>query len=174
MGLERLACVLQGKKTNYEIDIFQPINQAIERELGVKVPESLRLILYAIADHVRAVVFSIADGVIPSNEGRGYVIRKLIRRAMWQAHELTANKKLEYPFLQVVGDEVVQVMHSIRNCRKLTRAFSRLFWARKKDFWKLLKRGFEFWKKRRLILKIKLCPVISYLNFTIPMVSRTS
>ena len=97
MGLERLACVLQGKETNYEIDIFQPINNAIRSLLNIT-PELLEKTsfgkftylsnLYPIADHTRAIVFSIADGVIPSNEGRGYVVRKLIRRALWNGYTL--------------------------------------------------------------------------------------
>ncbi|MFA5159648.1 MAG: alanine--tRNA ligase [Candidatus Omnitrophota bacterium] len=88
MGLERLACVLQGKETNYEIDIFEPINAAVEKFLQLKVPISLKRSLYAISDHVRAVVFALADGITPSNEGRGYVIRKLLRKAIWQAREI--------------------------------------------------------------------------------------
>ena len=89
MGLERLACVLQGKKTNYEIDIFQKINESVEKKfLHAKVPANLLKTLYAISDHVRACVFASADGVIPSNEGRGYVIRKLLRKAIWCSREI--------------------------------------------------------------------------------------
>ncbi len=119
MGLERLSCVLQGKTTNYEIDIFQPINAAIERALGlaersVQGPE--RSHLYAVSDHVRAIVFSMADGVIPSNEGRGYVIRKLIRRALWRAHHILASagggtrQELKGAFLYKIVPVVVSVM----------------------------------------------------------------
>ncbi len=94
MGLERLACVLQSKTSNFEIDIFQPIHQAILKALSIKLSASDIKKIYPISDHLRAVVFSIADGVIPSNEGRGYVIRKLIRRAFWRAYELLdANAK---------------------------------------------------------------------------------
>ncbi len=116
MGLERLACVLQGKPTNYEIDIFQPINAAIERALGLPergVQGQERSHLYAVSDHVRAVVFSMADGVIPSNEGRGYVIRKLIRRALWRAHHILASAgkaELKEAFLFKIVPVVVSVM----------------------------------------------------------------
>lgn len=109
MGLERLACVLQGKKTNFEIDTFQPINQGIERALGLKVSEKNRNHLHAISDHLRATVFALADGVLPSNEGRGYVIRKLIRRALWHARQLKGDH-LEEPFLYSVVSSVVEVM----------------------------------------------------------------
>ena len=110
MGLERLACVLQGKETNYEIDSFQPIHETIEKRLGVKVPEKARRSLYAISDHVRGIVFCIADGALPSNEGRGYVVRKLIRRALWHAHQIHPKQKIEKPFLYEVIPTVVSVM----------------------------------------------------------------
>ena len=83
MGLERLACIIQGKKSNFEIDIFQPVIAELIRKCP-KGKTMERSSLYAIVDHVRAAVISIADGAHPSNEGRGYVIRKLIRRAVWQ------------------------------------------------------------------------------------------
>ena len=111
MGLERLACVLQGKKTNYEIDIFQPINKKIESLLlrGGEIAGPNRVHLYALSDHLRAVTFSMADGVIPSNEGRGYVIRKLIRRALWRSHQIKPMQELE-PFLYAVVPIVASVM----------------------------------------------------------------
>lgn len=109
MGLERLACVLQGKASNFEIDIFVPIHEAILKSLGIKVPQKQ---VYCISDHLRATVFSIADGVVPSNEGRGYVIRKLIRRAVWQAYDLLDRKAQQQmkPFLHKVAPTVIQVM----------------------------------------------------------------
>ncbi|MEI7750649.1 MAG: alanine--tRNA ligase [Candidatus Omnitrophota bacterium] len=110
MGLERLACVLQGKASNFEIDIFLPIHEAILHALGLD-PEKIKTRqLYTISDHLRAAVFSIADGVVPSNEGRGYVIRKLIRRAIWQAHQLMPDQKLAKPFLFKAVSSVVKVM----------------------------------------------------------------
>lgn len=77
MGLERMASVVQDVKTNFEIDIFVPITQKIKEAVGDLAAPDLNLI----ADHLRAVTFAIADGVSPSNEKRGYVVRKLIRRA---------------------------------------------------------------------------------------------
>ncbi|MBI4395418.1 MAG: alanine--tRNA ligase [Candidatus Omnitrophica bacterium] len=114
MGLERLACVLQKKKMNYEIDIFRSINDDVSRSLNLgKNPTPLES-LYAISDHVRAVVFAISDGVIPANEGRGYVIRKLIRRALWRGQELLNSvqiqKRLEKPFLYKTVPTVVEIM----------------------------------------------------------------
>lgn len=79
MGFERLAAVLQGKKNNFETDLFEPIFKALQRQLDAqKFLPSWKPECYIIVDHVRAVVFGIADGVMPSNDGRGYVIKKLI------------------------------------------------------------------------------------------------
>ena len=78
MGLERLVSVIQGKKNNFETDLFAPILSAIEKEIK---SEKLTVSLIQrriVADHIRAIVFAVADGVTPSNEGRGYVIKKLI------------------------------------------------------------------------------------------------
>ena len=110
MGLERLACVLQGKASNFEIDIFPPIHEAILQSLGLDPKTHQTKQLYTISDHLRAVAFSIADGVVPSNEGRGYVIRKLIRRAIWQAHQLMPQQKLIRPFLFKAVSSVIMVM----------------------------------------------------------------
>jgi alanyl-tRNA synthetase len=110
MGLERLACVLQGKASNFEIDIFLPIHEAILQALGLDLKKIQLKQLYTISDHLRAAVFSIADGVVPSNEGRGYVIRKLIRRAIWQGHQLMPGQKLAKPFLFKAVASVVKVM----------------------------------------------------------------
>lgn len=115
MGLERLACVLQGKGSNFEIDIFAPILDAICRCLSLNADQVPRKSLYCIADHLRAAVFSIADGVVPSNEGRGYVIRKLIRRAVWQGYELMDLKNRQQAtkaFLHKAVPAIIQVMEA--------------------------------------------------------------
>src|SRR2546421_7532168 len=86
MGLERIAAVLQGKHSNYEIDLFQELIKAAARETGHSglVNPSLNVI----ADHIRACSFLIVDGVIPGNEGRGYVLRRIIRRAIRHGYKL--------------------------------------------------------------------------------------
>ncbi|MBI2870492.1 MAG: alanine--tRNA ligase [Candidatus Omnitrophica bacterium] len=111
MGLERLACVLQGKKTNFEIDIFEPIVEKVLQGFpkGQRSGED-RMHAHAIADHARAIAFAVAEGVAPSNEGRGYVIRKLIRLCMTHAWYVSGSAR---PFLhQLVIPEVVRVMGS--------------------------------------------------------------
>ena len=86
MGLERLAAVLQHVHSNYEIDLFQDLIRAAVRETGAK--DHLAPSLRVIADHIRACAFLIVDGVIPANEGRGYVLRRIIRRAIRHGYQL--------------------------------------------------------------------------------------
>jgi alanyl-tRNA synthetase len=86
MGLERIAAVLQGVHSNYEIDLFQDLIRAAARETGAKDLKSPSL--NVIADHIRACSFLIVDGVIPGNEGRGYVLRRIIRRAIRHGYKL--------------------------------------------------------------------------------------
>ncbi|PIQ88402.1 MAG: alanine--tRNA ligase [Candidatus Omnitrophica bacterium CG11_big_fil_rev_8_21_14_0_20_42_13] len=104
MGLERIAAVMQGKRTNFEIDIFGPIVKEIMNIAVFSSPNMQEI--YAIADHLRAVVFAICDGVIPSNEDRGYVVRKLIRRAFLNARQY-GNKD---PFLYRIVPKVADIM----------------------------------------------------------------
>jgi len=86
MGLERLAAVLQHVHSNYEIDLFQDLIRAAVRETGAK--DYLNPSLRVIADHIRACAFLVVDGVIPGNEGRGYVLRRIIRRAIRHGYQL--------------------------------------------------------------------------------------
>src|SRR6185437_13413694 len=87
MGLERLAAVLQGVHSNYEIDLFQRLIAAAQKLTGCKDHENKSL--RVIADHIRACAFLIVDGVLPSNEGRGYVLRRIIRRAVRHFYKLS-------------------------------------------------------------------------------------
>src|SRR3954453_18165459 len=90
MGLERLAAVLQGVHSNYEIDLFQDLIRAAVRETHAK--DYLSPSLRVLADHIRACSFLIVDGVIPGNEGRGYVLRRIIRRAIRHGYQLGQTK----------------------------------------------------------------------------------
>lgn len=110
MGLERLACVVQKKRRNFEIDIFQPVIEELEKLLKWNRERGALPGIYAIADYLRAVTFAISDGVIPSNEGRGYVIRKLIRRAVWHVYQSTSREGLKTPSLYRGIPAVVKVM----------------------------------------------------------------
>ncbi len=94
MGLERLSTILQGVHNNYDIDLFKTIIAASEAFTGVKAEGDRAPSHRVIADHLRASSFLIADGVTPSNEGRGYVLRRIMRRAMRHAHMLGASEPL--------------------------------------------------------------------------------
>ena len=106
-GLERLAAVLQGVHENYEIDTFKYLIDQAAKTLGVKhdaegVHHSLRII----ADHIRATTFLIADGVLPSNEGRGYVLRRIMRRAIRQGYRLDVREPFFYKLVKAVVHEM--------------------------------------------------------------------
>ncbi|OAJ57972.1 alanine--tRNA ligase [Paraburkholderia ginsengiterrae] len=104
MGLERIAAVLQHVHSNYEIDLFQALIKAAARETGVS--DLTNNSLKVIADHIRACSFLIVDGVIPGNEGRGYVLRRIVRRAIRHGYKL--GKKGSF-FHRMVADLVAQM-----------------------------------------------------------------
>jgi alanyl-tRNA synthetase len=111
MGLERIACVLQGKLSNYDTDLFTLLIAAAEALTleGTTVPitdEEGRASLRIIADHSRAATFLISDGVIPSNEGRGYVLRKILRRAIRHGQRLGQLKPFMYRMVEAVKKEM--------------------------------------------------------------------
>jgi alanyl-tRNA synthetase len=125
MGLERLAMVSQGKKSIFETDLFAPVVKATEKILDLTgvpwdgpghssassdesdhAPRRVRVMLCVAADHARALSFAISDGAIPSNEGRGYVLRGILRRALLFAHRVGVRE----PFLYRVSGEVVELM----------------------------------------------------------------
>ena len=105
MGLERMAAVMQHVHSNYEIDLFQDLLKAVARETGA--PFSMKEpSLKVIADHIRSCSFLIADGVLPSNEGRGYVLRRIIRRAVRHGYKLGQSK----PFFHKLVADLVKEM----------------------------------------------------------------
>ncbi len=105
IGLERMAAVMQHVHSNYEIDLFQDLLKAVARETGA--PFSMEEpSLKVIADHIRSCSFLIADGVLPSNEGRGYVLRRIIRRAVRHGYKLGQSK----PFFHKLVADLVQEM----------------------------------------------------------------
>lgn len=106
MGLERIASVMQETPTNFETDLFLPIIQKIEEISGIDYDKAVQLkqSFKVIADHVRAVTFAIADGALPSNEGRGYVLRRLIRRSIMHARRLEIDEPFLTKLVPIVGD----------------------------------------------------------------------
>jgi len=108
MGLERIAAVLQGVHDNYDIDLFRTLIQAVEEATGVKAEGAVAASHRVIADHLRAASFLIADGVLPANEGRGYVLRRIMRRAMRHGQLLGANEPLLWRLLPTLTHEMGQ------------------------------------------------------------------
>ena len=104
MGLERMACVLQGVETNFDTDLFMPIIKKTEEISGVKYTEQTGVAFKVIADHVRTVTFAVADGALLSNEGRGYVLRRLLRRAVRYGKNLGIDRAFMYELVPVVAD----------------------------------------------------------------------
>ncbi|NVK65797.1 MAG: alanine--tRNA ligase [Flavobacteriales bacterium] len=109
MGLERLAMALQGKQSNYDTDLFQGLIQHMENISGVTYGknETTDIALRVIADHVRAIAFSIADGQLPSNTGAGYVIRRILRRAVRYGYQTLGLKE---PFLADLSGKLTELM----------------------------------------------------------------
>jgi len=122
MGLERISAVMQGVNSNYDIDLFQSLLQAAQRVTGST--DAASPSLRVIADHIRACSFLITDGVLPANEGRGYVLRRIIRRAIRHGYKLGQSKPFfadlvadldavmgeAYPELRAAGDHVARVL----------------------------------------------------------------
>ncbi len=106
MGFERLVAVLQGKQSNYLTDLFTPLVAKMEELSGRKAEGEDRVSMQVIADHARACTFTVADGAIPSNQDRGYVVRRILRRAARHGHLLG----LEEPFLWKVAEVVIAEM----------------------------------------------------------------
>ncbi|MBO0473507.1 alanine--tRNA ligase [Enterococcus ureasiticus] len=110
MGLERMVSIVQNAPTNFETDLFMPIIHAVEKLSGqVTYGQSPQtdISFKVIADHIRALSFAIGDGALPSNEGRGYVLRRLLRRAVMHGKKLGINEAFLYKLVPVVGEVMV-------------------------------------------------------------------
>ncbi|NQN68775.1 alanine--tRNA ligase [Streptococcus suis] len=104
-GLERLAAIFQGAKTNFETDLFLPIIREVEKISGKTYdPDGDNMSFKVIADHIRALSFAIGDGALPGNEGRGYVLRRLLRRAVMHGRRLGITEPFLYKLVETVGN----------------------------------------------------------------------
>ncbi|MCE5130422.1 alanine--tRNA ligase [Staphylococcus saprophyticus] len=106
MGLERMASLAQNVRTNYETDLFMPIIHEVEKVSGKTYLENdnYDVAFKVIADHIRTIAFAIADGALPANEGRGYVLRRLLRRAVRFSQSLDINEPFMYRLVDIVAD----------------------------------------------------------------------
>ncbi|EJF80949.1 alanine--tRNA ligase [Bartonella doshiae] len=138
MGLERIAAVLQGVHDNYDIDLFRALISASQEITGVEATGDFVASHRVIADHLRSCAFLIADGVLPSNEGRGYVLRRIMRRAMRHAHLLGAKEPLMWRLLPALIREMGQAYPELVRAESLISETLRLEETR---FRKTLERG---------------------------------
>ena len=138
MGLERIAAVLQGTHDNYAIDLFASLIRAIAEQTGVDPTGPQKASHRVIADHLRASSFLIADGVLPSNEGRGYVLRRIMRRAMRHAELLGAREPLMWKLVPTLTREMGQAFPELLRAESLIAETLKLEETR---FRKTLERG---------------------------------
>jgi len=149
-GLERVAAVLQGKHDNYDIDLFVALIRAIAELTGADPQGEQKASLRVIADHLRASSFLIADGVLPSNEGRGYVLRRIMRRAMRHAQLLGASDPLMHRLVWALVREMGQAYPELVRAETLIEETLRLEETR---FRKTLERGLSILDEKSNSLK---------------------
>ncbi|SFU60905.1 alanyl-tRNA synthetase [Methylobacterium sp. 174MFSha1.1] len=138
MGLERMAAILQGVKSNYDTDLFRSLIDAVAHQVG-RAPEGKQTASYrVIADHLRASSFLVADGVLPSNEGRGYVLRRIMRRAMRHAQLLGSRDPMMYRLVPTLVREMGQAYPELARAESLIAETLRLEETR---FRRTLERG---------------------------------
>jgi alanyl-tRNA synthetase len=138
MGLERVAAVMQGVHSNYEIDLFQALLKAAAQILGVK--DTTHASLRVIADHIRSCSFLICDGVMPGNEGRGYVLRRIIRRAVRHGNKLGASQPF---FHRLVATLAEQMGDAYPELVKRQQMVSKALLAEEEQFAKTLDHGMQ-------------------------------
>jgi alanyl-tRNA synthetase len=150
MGLERMACILQGVESVFETDTFRHLIEATASALGQGPKEASIASFRVIADHLRASSFLIADGVLPSNEGRGYVLRRIMRRAMRHAQLLGASEPLMHRLVWALVREMGQAYPDLVRAEKLIEETLRLEETR---FRKTLERGLAILDEKSATLK---------------------
>jgi alanyl-tRNA synthetase len=150
MGLERIAAVLQGKHDNYDIDLFVALIRAIADLTGADPHGPMKGSLRVIADHLRASSFLISDGVLPSNEGRGYVLRRIMRRAMRHGQLLGAKEPLMYRLVWALVREMGQAYPELVRAENLIEETLKLEETR---FRKTLDRGLTILDEKSASLK---------------------
>lgn len=153
MGLERLAMTLQDKTSNYDIDLFQTLIQHMEKVSGKKYGENEQtdIALRVIADHVRAIAFSIADGQLPSNTGAGYVIRRILRRAVRYGYQtLDLQESFLADLSRVLGSVMGDAFHELRTQGEIIEKVIR---EEENSFFKTLEQGLK--RMENLIAQVR-------------------
>jgi alanyl-tRNA synthetase len=144
MGFERIVAVLQGKNSNYDTDVFSPLINEIEKLSNKKYSTELNnpdgIAMRVIADHVRTLSFSIADGALPGNEGRGYVLRRILRRGSRFARNLGFNEPIMFKLVSVLADSMSEVFPELMKNKD---TIQRVIKAEEESFLQTLDRGIE-------------------------------
>ena len=143
MGMERLAAILQGGHSNYDIDLFQNLMKVVAKETGEK--DHNHTSVKVIADHIRSCAFLAADGVVPSNEGRGYVMRRIIRRAIRHGYKLGQNNPF---FHKLVAPLVVEMGEAYPELSKAQAVVERVLLKEEERFAETLEQGMRILEER--------------------------
>lgn len=150
MGLERLAMILQNKKSVYETDIFEPIIKKICEETGKKYEGENVVAMNVIADHTRAITFVGAEGIYPSNEGRGYVIRRILRRALRYAGKIGISEPIVYKVIDSVVESMGDVYPEIVEKKD---AVKKVIKVEEEKYFKNISKGVDYLSN--IIMQIK-------------------
>lgn len=145
MGFERLCAVLQNKKSNYDTDVFTPIINQIELLSDLKYElEEVQISMRVVADHIRTLTFAIADGAVPSNEGRGYVLRRILRRAARYGRKLNLKEPFLFKLVDILVKNMSDVFPEIKHNQS---TIEKIIKAEEISFNATLDRGIELFEK---------------------------
>ena len=165
MGLERIAALLQGTHDNYETDHFKKLIQSTSETLKIKVNDKNSSSFRVIADHLRASSFLLAEGVLPSNEGRGYVLRRIMRRGMRHSHLLGAKEPVFFNIFKTLLEEMSGNYPELERAQSLIKETLK---TEEEKFLVLLDRGIKILNEE--LNKVKdTCLEKLHLNFMILM-----
>lgn len=142
MGLERLAAVMQGVTNNYDTDLFQPLIKAVAKEASIT--DFTNTSLRVIADHIRACAFLISDGVHPGNEGRSYVLRRIIRRAIRHGHKIGLDRPF---FYRLVKPLAVQMSQAYPELAKKQKPIEKILLQEEQQFARTLTQGLKLFEQ---------------------------
>ena len=149
MGLERISTVLQGKISNFETDLFQILINNIEEITKIKIDNNNVISFRIIADHLRSISFLISDGVTPSNEGRGYVLRRIMRRAMRHTHKLGFKKPILYELSKLV---ITHMSHAYKELKRAEELIKITLFNEEERFLSTLTRGLKILEDESKVL----------------------
>jgi alanyl-tRNA synthetase len=145
MGFERVCAVLQSKNSNYDTDIFIPLINAVSNMAGIPYEkEEAKISMRVIADHIRTLTFAITDGAVPGNDGRGYVLRRILRRAARYGRKLNLNKPFLFQLVKILVDSMGDVFPEIKEKQNY---IEKVIKAEEESFNATLDRGIELFEE---------------------------